>query len=77
MGVDADITNLSRYLVLSARGGSTGSYSCPPEYVLFKAAKECNCTPWELLEQAEWWRDWAIKIISAENEAQKIIADRK
>jgi hypothetical protein len=72
MGViDPDIVNLSRYIVLSAQGGSTGSYTCPPEYALFKAAKECNCKPWELLEQSIWWRDWALKIISAEVIAHK------
>jgi hypothetical protein len=57
--------------VLSAKGASTGSYSFPDEYKLFKAAKECNCTPWELLEQPEYWMDWALIIMNAEAIAQK------
>jgi len=45
----------------------------PWYYPIFKAAKECNCKPWELLEQSVFWRDAAIKVVSAEAQAQKII----
>jgi hypothetical protein len=65
---------LRRYLVFSALGTESDSVQCPDYYALFKAAQVCNCTPWELLEQGIWWREKALIVQSAENEASEQIA---
>ncbi len=49
---------------------------CPPDYALFQAAKYCNVPPWVLAEQSIWWTDKALAYLSAEGEAQEIIARR-
>ncbi len=49
---------------------------CPPDYALFQAAKYCNVPPWVLVEQPLVWKLKALDYLSAEGEAQKIIADR-
>ena len=49
----------------------------PDDYALFKAAQFCNAKPWELAEQALWWKIKALDYMSAEAEAEQIIADRK
>jgi hypothetical protein len=41
------------------------------------AAKECNCTPWELLEQSVFWQDVAIKKVSAEASARETLKNRE
>jgi hypothetical protein len=55
-----------------------GKYGAPPEdYKIFKAAQYCNCKPWELVEQSLFWTFKALDYMSAEEEAQKSIADRQ
>lgn len=49
----------------------------PDWYYLIRAADRLHCTPWQLLEQSIYWRDIALKAISAEIEAEKIKAQRR
>lgn len=46
-------------------------YAPPPYYEWFKAAKVCNCTVWELAEAPPFWREKALIVLSAENEARE------
>jgi len=50
---------------------------CPDYYALFVAARACNCTPWELVEQSPFWREKALIVQAAENEARKQLEERK
>jgi len=50
---------------------------CPPDYALFQAAKYCNVPPWVMATQSIWWKFKALDYLSAESEAQEIIANRK
>lgn len=55
-----------------------GKYGEPPEdWALFKAAKYCNCKPWELLEQPVWWKLTALNYMSAEAEGQEMLDARR
>lgn len=47
--------------------------TCPDYYVLIQAAKYLECKPWELMEQSVVWRDWALKCMTAESNAQEIL----
>ncbi len=51
--------------------------SCPDYYPLFVAARACNCTPWELLDVPLFWREKALIVQSAENEAREQIDAHK
>jgi len=62
---------LRRWLATEGKMGE-----CPPDYALFQAAKYCNVPPWVLVEQPLVWKLKALDYLSAEGEAQKIIADR-
>lgn len=50
---------------------------CPEWYALFEVAKRCNCAVWELLDAPLFWIDKALIAISAENQARKILENRK
>jgi hypothetical protein len=50
---------------------------CPDYYPLFKAAKYLGVAPYDLAKQSVWWRDKALIAMSAENEAQKILNERR
>ncbi len=50
---------------------------CPPDYALFQAAKYCNVPPWVMAKQSIWWKFKALDYLSAEGEAQEIMANRK
>ena len=68
---DPEIVALGRYL---GWGGIMGYV--PDWYYLILAADRLHCTPWELLEQSIYWRDTALKAISAEVEAKNIKKQR-
>lgn len=57
-------------------GVETATAWCPEWYPLLQAAKYLGCKPWELLDQAAWWKDKALIALAAENEAQEQIAER-
>ena len=65
---------MGRFLDL---GEETATAWYPWWFPLLIAAKECNCKPWELMEQPVFWRDVALKKIAAENRAQKARAMRE
>jgi len=50
---------------------------CPDYYSLIKAAKYLGVKPWELLDRSIWWQDVAIKCITAEAGAEKILNKRR
>ena len=55
-----------------------GKYGEPPDdYVLFKAAEYMRIPTPSIVDVSMWWIDKAINYMSAEAEAQKILADRK
>lgn len=49
----------------------------PDYYPLFIAADRCHCSPWELLTQATYWRDKALIVNTAENQAQEFWSKRR
>jgi len=51
--------------------------ACPDDYALVQAAKYLGVAPWELMEQSIWWMDRALMFMTAEYEAQEILANRK
>jgi len=65
---------LRRFLVLETE---TDTAWCPDYYRLIKGAKYLGVKPWELLEQPIWWLDVAIKCMTAEAGAEKILNRRK
>lgn len=63
---------LRRYL---ATDGEMGE---PPDwYATIQAAKYLNVAPWELMEQALFWRDKALIAMTAEAQSDDIKNKRK
>jgi hypothetical protein len=58
-------------------GEETELAKCPDWYALMRAADKLNCTPWELLEVSIYWKQKALKAITAENQAKKILEERQ
>lgn len=50
---------------------------CPDWYAVIQAAKYLNVAPWELLEHSVYWRDKALKSMTAEYQAEEILKNRK
>lgn len=66
---------LRRFLVLHEE---TDTAWCPWWYPIIKAAQYLGTTPWDLLENRSiFWRDVAIKAMSAETGAKKILDQHK
>jgi hypothetical protein len=65
---------LRRFLIL---GEETELARCPDWYPVFKAAQFCNCKPWELVKESVFWKDKALKALTAEAEAQEFLSNRK
>jgi len=49
----------------------------PDWYPLLKAAKYLGVAPWELAEQSIWWRDIALKAMSAEARFQEYLQNKQ
>ena len=50
----------------------------PPDwYYEIQAAKYLNVPVWELIKQSVWWRDKALKAMTAEVQAQEILKNKK
>ena len=60
--------HLRRYL---ATEGKNDAWICPDWYMLMQAAKYLNVAPWVLMEQSIYWRDKALKAMTAEYQAQE------
>jgi hypothetical protein len=56
-------------------GEETETAKCPDWYSLIQAAKYLNVAPWVLMDQSIYWQDKALKSITAENQARKILED--
>ena len=65
---------LRRYIVL---GEETETAHCPDWYATIQAAKYLGVAPYDLLEKGVIWRDWALKAMTAEHQAQKILEQNK
>lgn len=48
---------------------------CPDWYEVMQAASYLNVAPWELMEQSLFWQEKALKAITAENNARKILGN--
>jgi len=63
---------LRRWLATEGKLGE-----CPPDYHLFKAAEYMRIPTPQIVDVPIWWIDKALDYLSAEGEAQEIIANRK
>ncbi len=50
--------------------------SCPDWYAVMQAARYLKVPMWELMEQSIWYTDKALIAMTAEHEAQEILAKR-
>jgi len=62
---------LRRWLATEGKYGE-----CPQDYALVQAAKYCGVPPWVMAKKGLAWQLKILDYMSAEGEAQKIIADR-
>lgn len=64
---DPEIYALALYLGTDGKMGE-----CPDWYADMQAAKYLGCLPWDLPDQADFWRDSALKAMTAEVRGQEI-----
>jgi hypothetical protein len=50
---------------------------CPPDYATYKAAQFCGAPVWELVEKSVVYKYKALAYMSAEAEAQEILANHR
>lgn len=48
----------------------------PEWFGIFEAAEQCNCPPWELLDQAGVWTQWALDFRSIKSDVEKRLSDK-
>jgi len=51
--------------------------ACPDWYELIRAARYLRVAPWQLLAESIYWREIALKSMTAEARAQEILKNHK
>lgn len=53
-------------------GGAFGAL--PEDYLVYRAARYCNCPPWEIEDRDDYWLEKVLLYASADAEAEQINA---